>query len=120
MPLKIVREPSGPASSTNLSNFEDFGTVSHDTTVPTRRSSFSKSAKAISGLRGGTQLVASEPAVAASCDPPAWESAVAQERDPPLFFEARLSWATSPLEAGFTFAASTIASTCFASMRVAR
>ena len=37
-----------------------------------------------------------------------------------LFFEARDSWATSPESAGFTFAFSTIASTCFASMRVAR
>ena len=47
-------------------------------------------------------------------------AAVAPAHDPPLFFEARLSCATSPDSAGFTFAFSTIASTCFASMRVAR
>ena len=106
MPLKIVRCPNAPQSRSNFRSFALFGTISQAATRPMRRSSFSKSANATSGLRAGA--VEAE-AASAFCSARA-----------ALFFEARDSWATSPESAGFTFAFSTIASTCFASMRVAR
>ena len=70
-----------------------------------RRSSFSKSANPISCFSGGCAAAAS----------------AAGDTDPlGLFLDERDSWDTSPLDAGFTLAASTIASTCSGIMRVAR
>ena len=83
-----------------MSSFALFGTISQLVTTPVRRSSFSKSGNAISAFSAGA--------------PAARPCAL------PLFFDARLSWLTSPLSPGLTVAAAIIASTCFASMRLAR
>ena len=87
------------ANSVKLRAPDDKSTVSQLSTTPTRRSSRSKSGHATVSLSG---------------------AAGAAEGADGLFLEARDSCATSPESAGFAVAAATIASTCFASMRLAR